>query len=216
MELSVITHEVAAIENKVGELRIRSGIISLTNGLCLGVWMWIATLLILGGIVLAVPMPGLVRASLVGIQALAILWIFWKKAIGPIFFGRSKKHWALFCEELHPRLNKRLVTCLDIAAVTDGYHTFHDSPVAGLLLKETAAEIALFEPSKALPGMRALHYFALMLVPFLLLGLSSLVAPTYVAALFTALYKVDVPVTPFLVLHKAAKAGVADLTQLKW
>ncbi len=212
MELSAITHEVAAIQTKVGELRIRSGIISFTNGLCHGVWVWIATLLVLGGIVLVVPMPGAVRASLVGVQVLAILWIFWRKAVGPIFFGRSRKDWALYCEELHPRLNKRLVTCLDIASVTDGLHTFHESPVAGLLLKQTAAEIAQFEPSKALPGKRALRYFGLMLVPFLLLGLGAMVGPTYVAGLFTALYKVDVPVTPLLVLHKAAKAGVAGLT----
>ncbi len=212
METSVITHELAVIDSKVGELQVRSVLMSIANGLRNGIWMWIGTLVVLGGLVLLIPMPGFVRASLVAVQAVAILWIVWKTCIGPIMFRWKKKDWALYCEELEPRLDKRLVTCLDIAAEPEGHLTFHQSPVAGLLLKETAAEIALFHPSEVLPSRRLVRSLGLMLAPLLVLGFCSLVAPMYVKALFTALYKVDIPVTPLWSIHTASQAGVAGVT----
>ena len=73
MEISLITHELAAIDNKVGELQTRSVLMAIANGLRNGIWMWIGTLIALGGLVLLIPMPGIVRAGFVGVQVIAIL-----------------------------------------------------------------------------------------------------------------------------------------------
>ena len=212
MELSDITHELSVIERKVGELRLRSKVISLSNGLRNGVWAWCVTLLFLGGLVLVFPVPGVLRASLVFIQGFIILWVFWKAAIGPILFKWGKKHWALYCEELHPRLDKRLVTCLDIAAETDGHFTFSTSPVAGLLLRDTATEIQRFHPDKKLPNSQILYHLGQLALPLIVLAVSFVFAPAYVSGLFTALYKVDVPVTSMWSRHTANVAGVASIT----
>lgn len=212
MERSEITHALAAIHSKVSELQIRSSVISVTNGLRNSVWAWCVTLLLLGSLVLVLPIPGFVRASLVFVQGTVILWVFWRATLGPILFRRSRKDWALYCEELHPRLNKRLVTCLDIADAPDGPDTFHKNPVAGLLLKNTSRELARFEPSEALSSDQVLYHVMTLCTTLVFVGVSYAIFPTYMAGLFTALYNVDKPVTSVWDQHAANKAGVGELT----
>ncbi|MBN1867015.1 hypothetical protein JW916_06950 [Candidatus Sumerlaeota bacterium] len=210
---SSVTQQMDLLNAKIDRVRRRTRWLAFLRGLRFGSWIWLASLVVLGGIVLIAQLPDIVRLAILALHLGAVVWALWVGGGHDIVRRRTRSQWALRCEEMHPSMEKRLVTCVDLAGHEGGEEILDRSPVANVLLKDTVERFESFDPADALP--RRAYYRASLgfLAPWLLVLILLVQDGGLARRMIRGLYSYNSPVeTLFDALKNLSYDPVAELT----
>ena len=154
---------------KIADLRRRTLRAALVRALTRGTWAWLLSLLLFTGVARGAAWPGPTRLGLIALQG-ALVALAAGSALDRRLLRRDPRAWALRCEELHPALQERLVTCLDLLEREGGPAVFETNPLARALLGETSARLVYFDPARAAGGRLGRAALLLAVAPLLILG----------------------------------------------
>lgn len=189
-----ITGDLAGLMARVDQLRRRTLALALLRAGGAALWIWLITLLLFGAAALLWPLPLPARLALLLLHLALLVGGTLHGAGRHVLGNRDVRAWALRCEELCPKLDKQLVTCIDLARAEGAETTFLTSPVAGALLADTVAKMAWFDPRLLIPARRLSRPAIAIALAIAFLGLLCAVAPEgLMGDLCRGLYCYNVP-----------------------
>ena len=192
--------DLSVIHERLDGLRRRTRLAALLRGTAGASWAWLISLAALGSVSLLFTMPVASRLALLALHLVAISVGAWL-AVGRTQWRRhALRDWALRYEEHFPHLDKRMVTCVDLASQNGSGQAFRENPMARALLSETAEMARSLRIANAIPRRRLRRSAVLAALPWLAALAWLAVSPLTLRNLFLGLYHYDRPANVRLTL----------------